>query len=246
MQNKLPELILNQSAIFLDFDGTLVDLQPTPDAVVVSEQLRQMLTRLDLQTQHALAIISGRSIESLDALLCLPSLLMGGSHGMQFRKEPLGDIVIHPDVTPLPEELISQCKQFCDQYQLLWEAKPLSAAIHYRNKPELEIQVDQYLNTLIHQYSDLNIQEGKYIRELKPRGVNKASALEFFMQGHNFINKIPWYFGDDITDEDAFLWVKQHNGIAVKVGEGETIADYRLQSPEDVFSFLNSSLHCEE
>ncbi|CAG9296662.1 trehalose-phosphatase [Celerinatantimonas diazotrophica] len=246
MKNKLPELILNQSAMFLDFDGTLVDLQPTPDAVVVTEQLRNLLTTLDSKTNHALAIISGRSIESLDKLLRLPLLLMGGSHGMQFRKVPFGDIVIHPDVTPLPDKLMSQCKAFCENNQLLWEAKPLSSAIHYRNNPKLEIKIDEYLDTLVHQYSGVNIQRGKYIRELKPKGVNKASALEFFMQNHHFTHKTPWYFGDDTTDEDAFSWVKQHNGIAVKVGEGETIADYHLQSPQDVFSFLSSSLYCEE
>lgn len=246
MKKKLPELILNQSAIFLDFDGTLVDLQPTPDAVVVTEQLRNLLTTLDNQTNHSLAIISGRSIESLDKLLCLPSLLMGGSHGMQFRRTPFGDIVIHPSVTPLSDKLMAQCKKFCEENQLLWEVKPLSSAIHYRNKPELERHIDQYLNTLVRQHSEVNIQQGKYIRELKPRGVNKASALEFFMQNHHFINKTPWYFGDDITDEDAFSWVKQHNGIAVKVGEGETIADYHLQSPQDVFLFLSSSVYGEE
>ncbi|SDI02179.1 trehalose 6-phosphatase [Vibrio xiamenensis] len=246
MQNTLPNMNFNQSAIFLDFDGTLVDLQPTPDAVIVSNQLRQMLLQLNDHTQDALALVSGRSIESIDQLIKLPNVAVSGSHGMQFRLAQDAPISLHPQVTPLPKHIIISCEQFCAQHQLLLEHKPLSIALHYRSHPQRESQVEQFLDHLIADLPDLEIQTGKFIRELKPRGIDKASALEYFVQQPRFSGRTPWYFGDDVTDEHAFAWVKQHQGISVKVGEGQSCADYRLQSPQQVLEYFLMNLKSEE
>ena len=246
MQNTLPNMNFNQSAIFLDFDGTLVELQPTPDAVIVSTQLRQMLLQLNDRTQYALALVSGRSVESIDQLLKLPSVAVSGSHGMQYRMEQDAPISLHPQVTPLPKHIITNCEHFCAQNQLLLEHKPLSVAVHYRRQPQRENQVEQFLSGLIEEQPNLEIQTGKFIRELKPRGIDKASALEYFFQTARFAGRTPWYFGDDVTDEHAFAWVKQHHGISVKVGEGQSCADFYLQSPQQVLEYFLMNLKSEE
>ncbi len=246
MQNKLPDLDFNKAAIFLDFDGTLVDLQPTPDAVIVSDSLRKMLLQLNEHTQHALALVSGRSIESIDQLLALPDIAVSGSHGMQYRWESTQSIQHHPQVSAVPDALVQQCQQFCQQHGLLLEQKPLSIAIHYRSHPDMERQVENFLSTLIGSATQLEIQTGKFIRELKPRGIDKASALAQFSQSSPFAGRIPWYFGDDVTDEHAFAWVKQHNGISVKIGDGDSCADYHLPSPQHVLEYFLKNLTSEE
>ncbi|MFM2482678.1 trehalose-phosphatase [Celerinatantimonas sp. YJH-8] len=243
---KLPSLNLDQAAIFFDFDGTLVDLQQTPDMVVVNSRLKLMLTQLNIQTNQSIAIISGRSIASLDQLLDLSQITLSGSHGMQYRYANQTQILHHPDVIPIQESIYKEAKLFCETHNLLWEVKPLSIAIHYRNRPELENVIEKFLHKFIKQNNKFEIQGGKYIRELKPRGISKASALELFMQHPPFKSLTPWYLGDDITDEDAFNWVNQHQGISIKIGEGKTQAKYHIDTPDDVLKFFQTNLIKEE
>ncbi|MDC0610413.1 trehalose-phosphatase [Vibrio sp.] len=248
MHHELPNLALDKSALFFDFDGTLVDLKPTPDEVVVSEELQSIINALDDKTSHAIALISGRNIESLDKHLQLPNIKMSGSHGMEYRLDSNLPITLHPDVIHLPDDLINQCESFCEIYGLLLERKPLSLAIHYRSQPTLEPNVIDFLTTLLKQFSqlDLKIQSGKCIREIKPSHISKATALDLFANTNDFKNRTIWYFGDDVTDEDAFEWVNAQGGVSVKIGEGESKALYRLPSPNDLKQFLLAHLVKEE
>ncbi|MFC3023942.1 trehalose-phosphatase [Vibrio zhugei] len=244
MNKTLPPLPFDNVALFFDFDGTLVELQATPEAVIVGDELRTLVTSLGRELNQALALISGRSLDSLDHLLAMPTVNVSGSHGMQFRCGSSGDTFLHPNTVTLPDALIKDCQQFCHKHDLLLEDKPLTVAIHYRSKPEMENQVEAYLQQLAARFSslDLSIQAGKRIRELKPSGINKASALDYFMSQPQFKDRTPWYFGDDVTDEDAFTWVNERHGVSVKIGEGESNAQYHLASPQEVMAFLQDRL----
>ncbi len=246
MQSDLPTIRFNQSALFLDFDGTLVDLQATPDGVTVNERLRQLLLGVNQRTNNALALISGRSVESLDHLVKLPQLAISGSHGMQYRHSGESAIDVHPQVAPLPQRLIENCQAFCNRQQLLLECKPYSVAIHYRHAPEKQPLVESFLQKLLLHTAQLEIQPGKLIRELKPAGIDKSSALDLFSQRAPFADRTPWYFGDDATDEHAFAWVNRHQGVSVKIGEGPTCAQYRLPSPSELISHIERHLLREE
>lgn len=243
---KLPSLNLDQAAIFFDFDGTLVDLQQTPEAVVVSEELSSMLKQLEALSQGAIAIVSGRDIGSLDKLLQLKELTLSGSHGMEYRYGNHSGIRLHPDAVRIDPDVYTQAKRFCHQYGLIWEAKPLSIAIHYRKSPALEDRVEAFLAQFVTETSGLEVQTGKFIRELKPTGIHKSSALSLLMEQAPFAGRTPWYFGDDVTDEDAFTWINQHQGISVKVGNGRTQAKYQIDSPDDVLKFFQTNLIKEE
>ncbi|SJL83080.1 trehalose-phosphatase [Vibrio palustris] len=244
MNKTLPPLPFDNVALFFDFDGTLVELQPTPEAVIVDDELRTVLKSLNNEVNQALALISGRSLDSLDHLLAMPTVNVSGSHGMQFRCGQSGDVFLHPDTISLPETLLHDCQRFCHQHDLLLEDKPLTVAIHYRNKPDMENQVEAYLQQLTERFSSLklSIQAGKSIRELKPSGINKASALDYFTSKDAFQDRTPWYFGDDVTDEDAFTWINERNGVSVKIGDGESNAQYLLDSPQEVIAFLKDRL----
>ncbi|MBF9000443.1 trehalose-phosphatase [Vibrio nitrifigilis] len=244
MMNTLPKLPFEQSAIFLDFDGTLVDLKPTPDAVIVTDKVKNTLRQINRETNQASAIITGRSVDSLDSLLAMPEFKVSGSHGMQFRFGNSHTVNQHPDVVALPQSLLDECLLFCAEQQLLLEDKPLTLAIHYRDQPFKEQMVEHFLNDVINRYSTLKlaVQNGKFIRELKPEFINKASALTYFMNCAEFEGRVPWYFGDDVTDEDAFKWVNNHHGVSVKIGEGASCANYRLESPDGVIEFFQAML----
>ncbi|MGO1298687.1 MAG: trehalose-phosphatase [Vibrio sp.] len=244
MNKTLPPLPFDNVALFFDFDGTLVELQATPEAVIVDDELRTLLQSLGREVNQALALISGRSLDSLDHLLAMPTVNVSGSHGMQFRCGSSEDTFLHPETITLPDSLIKDCQRFCQQHDLLLEDKPLTVAIHYRSKPEMENQVETYLQQLSERFASLNlsIQAGKSIRELKPTGINKASALDYFMNQAEFKGRTPWYFGDDVTDEDAFTWINERHGVSVKIGDGESNAQYQLTSPQEVVGFLQDRL----
>lgn len=244
----LPSLNLNKSAVFLDFDGTLVDIKPTPSQVKISVNTQSLLIILNQKLNNALAIISGRDIASL--MGCLhpptPALNLSGSHGMQYKLSTTDLIQLHPQVKAIPTALISQCKQFSLQHQLIWEPKPYSVIIHYRNHPELERIVENFLTNIISDYPGFIIQTGKCVREIKQSGVNKASALKLFMRNSLFYGRQPWYFGDDITDEDAFQWINHHQGISVKIGNhSHSFAKFHLDAPHTLIEFFQNNLNLE-
>ncbi|CAG9001230.1 MAG: Trehalose-6-phosphate phosphatase [Candidatus Celerinatantimonas neptuna] len=244
----LPNLNLNQSAIFFDFDGTLVDIKPTPDQVKIRPQTQSLLIQLNNRLDNALAIISGRSIESLVNCLLkpVPKLSLSGSHGAQYQLSESNFVQLHPKVKAMPLPLVRQCKAFSQKHQLIWEPKPYSIIIHYRNYPELEKEVESYLKNIISDYPDLTIQKGKFICEIKHAGINKSSALKLFMNKPLFYGRNPWYFGDDITDEDAFQWINHHQGISVKIGNYKNSrAKFHLETPYSLIQFFQSSLNLE-
>lgn len=234
-----------KAALFFDFDGTLVDLAPTPDAVNVKPEIQQLLLALYEICNGALAIITGRDLSSLDKLLRLPHIPASGSHGAEWR---FNDEILHSANTELllPVNLIKDCENFAKKHRLIFESKRYSVALHFRDQPEIETLLNAFLEAEIGRYASLCVQEGKFVKEIKPAAINKGVALARFMQHTPWHGRQAWYFGDDVTDEAAFAWVNANNGVSVKVGAGDTVARYRLGSPADLEVWLRDfSFHKE-
>lgn len=227
----------SQVALFFDFDGTLVELAPTPDAVEVNADIKNLITQLYNATDGSLAIITGRELASLDKLLELPWIPASGSHGAEWRYRD-GQLHSSEKNLLLPVALIDKCQQFANSNNLIFESKGFSIAIHFRNKPEFEPELIHFLEMELNTHKALCIQEGKFVKEIKPTTINKGLAVERFMQAAPFAGKQAWYFGDDVTDEAAFSWVNSNQGISIKVGNGETRAKFRLASPAEVQSYF--------
>jgi trehalose 6-phosphate phosphatase len=232
-----PLLNINDIAIFLDFDGTLVDFARSPDAVHVSSDLKHLLSELNRRSQGALALITGRSLESLDSLLDSPSLCAAGCHGAEWRVQPgemnaaeLGGESLHGARIAL--------RTFADSHNLLLEEKPHSLALHFRNRPTLQDDIDAWIAEQLAEFSDLRVINGKLVREIQVVGIHKGVAVERFMQHAPFAGRLPVYVGDDVTDEDAFAWVNGAKGVAVKVGSGDTVAPYQLPDFRAVHNWL--------
>lgn len=226
-------------ALFLDFDGTLVEIAATPEGVDVPPQLPALLERLRDRLGGAVAAITGRNIGSLDAILGMHHLAVAGSHGAEWRG---ADGVVHhlgerqPEYLAAAERLLA----FAQEHGLLVEDKHHSVALHFRQQPEKQAVIDRWLEREIAPEPALRLIRGKCIREVQSTGMDKGKAVERFMQEKPFVGRQPVYIGDDTTDEDAFGWVNGQGGLSIKVGEGSTLAQQRLRDFREVLAFLDT------
>ncbi|MCT2398060.1 trehalose-phosphatase [Novosphingobium mangrovi (ex Huang et al. 2023)] len=236
-----PLRISPQTALFLDFDGTLVDIADHPDSVEVAHSLPPLIEALSRQLEGRLALVSGRSLAALDALLGPLDVAMAGSHGGEFRPTIGGEV--HPLADPIPADVVDELSRFADANGgLLVEPKPFSVAVHYRHHPHARDGLLACAQDIAARH-DLGIKHGKQVVELVMPGSDKGSAVSRFMELGDFTGTAPLFVGDDVTDEDAFRAVGQFGGNGVLVGPlRQTAARWRLESVAAVHEWLASAL----
>lgn len=226
-------------ALFLDFDGTLVELAPSPDKISVPPELPRLLMGLSQRFAGALAIFTGRALADLDHHLGVrfPAC---GQHGAQRRVEAEGE-VWQADMPPL-DRVRDGLRALTETWpKLLVEDKGTTLAVHFRAVPEAGGSVRAVLDKFVDQSkSTMEIQEGKYVYELRPAGVDKGIALEEFMSVPPFAGCLPLAVGDDVTDEAAFESALRAGGSAIKVGAGATHAPWHLDNPHSVCAWLGN------
>lgn len=237
----IPIVPIDQIALLVDFDGTLVPIASTPGEVRVSQQVKDLLCQFHEKTHGAVAIVTGRDLDSIDGLLDLPAINLAVSHGAQWRFRGK----VSDQATPVARHL-GEVKQplmdFAAEHGLILEDKGFSMALHFRQRPELEKRIDKFLTSLLSPINELEIVPGKCVREIKSISINKGIVIERLMKREPFAGRIPYFFGDDVTDEDGFAWINEAEGISVKVGAGNTIAQYRVKGVDDVLAFLTRVL----
>ena len=233
-----PPGTLDGAALFLDFDGTLVELAETPDAIRVSPELPQLLARLGERLQGRLAIVSGRAIRDLERYLSCRGLAVSGSHGLELR---LTDGSFVPLAAPRGlDHARERIGRFAGSVPgLLVEEKPFSIAIHYRRAPDREPQVRAFMDGLA-AATGLVVQQGKMVTELRPAVADKGDAVRAFMAEPPFAGARPLFVGDDLTDEDAFRAAAELGGGGVLVGTSRaTAASWRLDDVAAVAGWLS-------
>ena len=230
----------DQVAIFLDFDGTLVQIAEHPDLAQVPANLRGTLQSVHDSLDGALALITGRSIASLDALLAPLHLPAAGVHGMEYRD--VSGVVQAVAAPRFPDwaraELVAVA---AIDAGLLLEDKVHGMALHYRGAPEMEQRVrDAVAAVAVRLGADFAVQDGKMVVELRPSCASKGTAVERFMANPPFAGRRPVFIGDDITDEDAFRAVNEMDGYSIRVGElgPGSAARYVLTDVEAVRDWL--------
>lgn len=235
----LPDLIGRRTALFLDFDGTLADLAPQPDEVRVEGDLVALLQRLHHQQGGALAIVSGRGLVSLDDYLSPLRLPTAAEHGAQ-RRLPGGRLAVlaAPDL----QKAISAARALeASHAGLRVEEKTAAVALHYRHAPELEALCLQVMTAATAASTGVELLRGKFVFEIKPEGVSKGTAIAAFMAEPPFAGRVPMFAGDDLTDEAGFAAVQKLEGSAIKVGSGDTVAQYRCASPAAFRDWLRAA-----
>jgi trehalose 6-phosphate phosphatase len=224
------DILFPSCALFLDFDGTLVDLAPQPDAVTVPTGLLATLDAVNQYLGGALALISGRPIEQIDDFLRPLRLPAAGVHGAE-RRSANGEMS-YLSTYPLEHVEESALRIAAQHPRLRVEIKRGSIALHYRQAPELEAQCIAVMQAAVEQSPGLTLLRGKMVVEAKPGGASKGHAIEAFMHEPPFRGRKPVFVGDDITDEVGFATVQAMQGLGVKVGDGPSVAWQRLPSPE--------------
>lgn len=225
----LVEILHPGCALFLDFDGTMVDIAPQPHAVEVPQPLIAALQDLHEVLQGAVAVISGRPIGQLDELLYPLRLPVAGVHGAERRG---ADGQVHLlDTHPL-DHVEEAARALARLHPgLLVEAKRGSLALHYRLVPELEALSLETMQRAVAESPGVTLLRGKMVVEAKPGGASKGRAIEDFLAEPPFAGRTPVFIGDDVTDEAGFSTVQRLGGLGIKVGEGATVAWRRLPAP---------------
>lgn len=232
-------LIEPNTALFLDFDGTLADLAPRPELVQVEPELVGTLRALYERLDGALAIISGRPIVELDHFLQPLTLPAAGVHGAEFRTDG-GQMskISAPGLDPLIPHLEALVHAYPG---LRLERKSVAVAIHFRAVPELEGLVHAAVTDVMRHAVGLEALPGKMVVEIKPAGVDKGDAIAAFMKAPPFAQRLPVFAGDDVTDEAGFAAVRKLGGLGVLVGQRQTMASVSVTGPAALRCWLHRS-----
>lgn len=228
-------------ALFLDFDGTLVDIVERPDAVVVDPALPEILTRLEERLGGALAIISGRPIAFLDQRLMPHRFDIAGLHGLEHRVA--GELFLcDPDEHPHLRQMVERLSvAVAGKAGVLIEDKGCSVAIHWRLAPqEKEFALATAQAAIEALGSEYRVQYGKAVAEILPSAAGKGKVIERFLHEAPYKGRKPIFVGDDLTDENGFKTVNAYGGLSIRIGAGETIAKRRLGTPADLRHCLSS------
>ncbi len=235
-----PLSLLDGAALFLDFDGTLVELAERPDAIRVPPALGGLLRRLGERLDGRLALVSGRSISDLEIYLECSGLAVSGSHGLELRLRDGSHVplAVRHDLSEARERVATLAGETPG---LLVEDKPFGVALHYRQAPHAEQRVVGTLAELAERIG-LTLQQGKMVAELRPPGADKGDAIRAFMLQPDFAGARPLFVGDDLTDEDAFQAAAELGGGGILVGpERETAARWRLDDVSAVSAWLSEA-----
>ncbi|MFD1796602.1 trehalose-phosphatase [Paracoccus aurantiacus] len=236
-----PPALPDRAALFLDFDGVLVEIAASPDAIQVPPALQDRLDRLHDRLDGALALVSGRHVADLRRYLPRFAGVIAGSHGAEMAH---GDRVDLASGAALDIAAIHAAAHHLAAAHgtILVEEKPLGVAMHYRAEPALAAFVDAAMRELEAQFPGTRLQPAKMAVELQPEDAGKDGALGRLMSAAPFQGRVPVYVGDDLTDEPAMTAAQDRGGFAIKIGEGDSVARYRLADPPALARWLDRAL----
>jgi trehalose 6-phosphate phosphatase len=236
-----PPLLSTTAALYLDFDGTLADIALHPDEVVVSEPLPELLLALRERLAGAVAVVTGRRLAAVDAMIAPARLAGSGLHGAELRAH--GDAPAETSADPAGAGPLARAlrERFADDPRVYVEDKGAAVSLHYRRAPEREQDCREAMRALAAP-GRFDVTEGSRVVEARPRGADKGAALAVLAQQPPFAGRKPVFVGDDVTDEDGFRTAERLGGYGVKVGPGPTAARYRIAQVGLVHDWLHQSL----
>jgi len=237
----------DEISLFVDADGTLLDIAPAPDQAIADRNLLDLLERAKNALGGALAIVSGRRIEDLDRLFAPLMLPASGIHGAQMRLAAGGPIVVSsaPQPSPLLRDAV---RAAMTRYPgVLIEDKGKALAVHWRNAPEQAPAIYEDIVRIVGASAerDLTILQGHCVFEIKAASTDKGEAVRAFMRMEPFAGRKPIFVGDDMTDIPAFAAARALGGRAFAVGAPLPEAEGYFDDPKEVRAWLASLLQME-
>ena len=245
-----PSALDRQAALFLDVDGTLLEIAPRPELVAVPAGLPALLDTLGRGRGGALALVSGRRLADLDRLFAPWRSAAAGLHGAERRRAdgshvPGGvgpdDLAAAAALDRLRPELIDVARRWPG----VWlEDKGRTLALHYRDAPEKAAEIGDIAADLMRGSGDcLRLIAGNMVVELQPRHYGKDGAIAAFMEEPPFGGRLPVFLGDDTTDEDGFAEINRRGGVSIRVGAPAalTAASFMLPSVATALAWLSGN-----
>jgi trehalose 6-phosphate phosphatase len=237
-----PPLPAPDWALFFDVDGCLLDFALHPSEVVVPDGLQDDIARLSTMLGGALALVSGRSLDSIDALFDgLRHLPAAGMHGLE-RRELDGRRSLAPDAPAPLIAIAAEAQRIADAFPgAIVERKGPNLALHWRAAPEAAELFIAFAAAAQEALPAYRMQAGDHVLELRPGGStpDKGGAVEAFLAQPPFRGRTPVFIGDDLTDEHAFEVVNARNGLSVLVGpRAQSAARWHLTDPAAVRAWL--------
>lgn len=230
-------------ALFVDIDGTLVELAAHPDVVRIDAYTRRLLERLQPLLDGALAVLSGRGLADVDRLLAPLVLPAGALHGLE-RRDASGARKLTAPLPEISETVGRACSEGARNMVGVWveEKSGIGFALHYRTAPRQASAVQRLAQQVAAASSGAYmVQLGDCVAELRPAGGNKGTALRALLETPPFEGRRPVMLGDDLTDETAFAVVEQLGGHAIIIGARRpTRANHTLASPRAVLEWLGA------
>ncbi|WP_161492395.1 trehalose-phosphatase [Brucella pituitosa] len=243
---------IEQLAFFLDLDGTLLDLAPTPDGVRVEPDLQTNLQRIAERTHGALAIVTGRSVAFVEAMFPGHQFAVAGLHGAELKLKGQADVRNGADISSDSSDQQSyqaardDARAAASRFPgVIFEDKGRAFALHYRRAlPHAGAVLEIMKQAVITAGAAYSLQAGKFVYELKPGGSSKASAVNFFMQCPEFQGRLAIAAGDDLTDEAMFAEINARGGASIRVGHltngNKTCASMVIGSPQLFRNWIGS------
>ena len=231
---------LDEFAVLLDIDGTLLDLAPTPREVWVPPDLSKTLNRLLDKTSGAVALVSGRSLNDIDLIFAPEQFPAVGGHGAEMRLESDSEAVA-THAPPMDKELKRRLAAIAKLSPgILLEDKGYSLALHYRLAPHAEKAIYAAVSLIRADLPNapIEVMPGKCVCEIKHSGFNKASGVIELMTHDPFKGRRPIFIGDDVTDESVFAIMPELRGLAFSVGRRAKGVVSHFDEPRDVRQWL--------
>ena len=252
--DKLKEKLNNKVILlFLDYDGTLTPIVETPDKAVISQNTKDLLDKLSTSPHCRVAIISGRSLSDIKAIVGLKDIIYAGNHGLEIEGPKIKfESPISPRCRAILEHIKTELEEKLSSIKgAILEDKGLSLSIHFRmvNKKQIP-QVKAIVHECAIPYlvrSKIKIKSGKMVLEIRlPLEWDKGKVVLWLLARQKFAMSerplIPIYIGDDKTDEDAFKVLK-NRGLTIFVGKPKpSYAQYYLKDTREVTQFLKRIL----
>jgi trehalose 6-phosphate phosphatase len=232
--------LLEDCALLLDIDGTLLELAATPSEVVMPPDLPGTLSALHDRTEGALALVSGRSLADIDRIFAPMLLPVVAGHGAEMRLSVDSEAVaVH--APPMDKDLKRRFQAIAQLGPgILLEDKGYSLALHYRLAPQFERAIYEAVSAIRADLptAPIEILPGKLVCEIKHSGFTKATGVTELMKHEPFAGRRPIFIGDDVTDETVFAIMPDMNGLCFSVGRDAHGVDGKFTAPAQVRAWL--------
>lgn len=228
-------------ALFLDVDGTLLDIEDHPAGVQADPGLVALLAQLSARLDGALSLISGRPVADIDRIFAPARFAAAGAHGAEMRLHP--DDPVSATEWSLPTPILEEIRAFAaEDPGLLLEEKRGGVSLHYRRAPQLEKDCTEFVHRLLPEIeTDFRLIAGKMVFEFAPKAHHKGAAISEMMQRDPFTGRRAVFVGDDVTDEDGFRTANALSGITIRVGGNrDSEAEYSLPDVAAVRGWLEA------